>query len=37
MSRKTLFTIGAVMGVVAWIILTFMPMTWPTLITFVLL
>lgn len=37
MSRKTLFGIGAVMGVAAWIILTFMPMTWPTLITFVIL
>lgn len=37
MSRKTLFTIGAAMGVVAWVILTFMPMTWPTLISFVIL
>lgn len=37
MSRRTLFGIGAIMGVVAWIILTFMPMTWPTLITFVVL
>lgn len=37
MSRKTLFGIGALMGVVAWIILTFMPMTWPTLISFVVL
>lgn len=36
-SRKLLFGIGAVMGIVAWLILTFMPMTWPTLITFVLL
>lgn len=36
-SRKTLFGIGAVMGVAAWIILTFMPMTWPTLISFVVL
>jgi len=36
-SRRTLFGIGAIMGVVAWIILTFMPMTWPTLITFVVL
>lgn len=34
---KTLFGIGAAMGVVAWIILTFMPMTWPTLISFVVL
>ncbi|MFS0781255.1 MFS transporter [Bacillus sp. 1P06AnD] len=36
-SRRLLFGIGAVMGVVAWILLTFMPMTWPTLITFVIL
>lgn len=36
-SRKTLFGVGACMGVVAWIILTFMPMTWPTLIAFVVL
>ncbi len=36
-SRRTIFGIGALMGVVAWIILTFMPMTWPTLITFVIL
>lgn len=36
-SRKTIFGIGAIMGIVAWIILTFMPMTWPTLITFVIL
>ncbi|MEK4667847.1 MFS transporter [Niallia sp. FSL R7-0271] len=36
-SRKTLFGIGAGMGLVAWIILTFMPMTWPTLIAFVIL
>lgn len=36
-SRRSLFGIGAIMGVVAWIILTFMPMTWPTLITFVVL
>ncbi|WP_077624576.1 MFS transporter [Sediminibacillus massiliensis] len=36
-SRRSLFGIGAVMGVVAWIVLTFMPMTWPTLITFVVL
>lgn len=36
-SRRTIFGIGAFMGVVAWIILTFMPMTWPTLITFVIL
>ncbi|CAM4200064.1 MFS transporter [Lederbergia lenta] len=36
-SRRMMFGIGAVMGVVAWIILTFMPMTWPTLIAFVIL
>lgn len=36
-SRRTIFSIGALMGVVAWIILTFMPMTWPTLISFVIL
>lgn len=36
-SRKFLFGLGAAMGVIAWIILTFMPMTWPTLITFVVL
>ncbi len=36
-SRKTLFGVGAGMGLVAWIILTFMPMTWPTLIAFVIL
>ncbi|RKQ32502.1 MFS transporter [Oceanobacillus halophilus] len=36
-SRKLIFGIGAAMGVVAWIILTFMPMTWPTLISFVVL
>ncbi|MDE5053190.1 MFS transporter [Niallia taxi] len=36
-SRKALFGIGAGMGLVAWIILTFMPMTWPTLIAFVIL
>jgi len=36
-SRKLLFGIGAVMGVVAWLILTFMPMTWTTLILFVIL
>lgn len=37
MSRRGLFALGAVMGVAAWIILTFFPMTWPTLIAFVLL
>lgn len=36
-SRKLIFGIGAIMGVVAWIILTVSPMTWPTLIAFVLL
>lgn len=36
-SRKALFGIGAGMGLVAWLILTFMPMTWPTLIAFVIL
>lgn len=36
-SRRMLFTVGGVMGLAAWIILTFMPMTWPTLITFVIL
>lgn len=36
-SRRMMFGIGAVMGIVAWIILTFMPMTWPTLIAFVIL
>lgn len=37
MSRRSLFTIGAIAGITAWIVLTFMPMTWPTLITFVIL
>lgn len=36
-SRKLIFGIGAFMGILAWIILTFMPMTWPTLISFVVL
>ncbi|MCC3355863.1 MFS transporter [Bacillus sp. REN16] len=36
-SRRMLFGVGAAMGLVAWIILTFMPMTWPTLIIFVIL
>ncbi len=36
-SRRVIFTIGAVMGIVAWLILTFMSMTWTTLIAFVLL
>lgn len=36
-SRRMLFGIGAGMGLAAWIILTFMPMTWPTLIAFVIL
>ncbi|WP_066190896.1 MFS transporter [Gracilibacillus timonensis] len=36
-SRKLIFSIGAVAGIIAWIVLTFMPMTWPTLIIFVVL
>lgn len=36
-SRKFLFGLGAVMGIIAWIILTFMPMTWPVLIAFVII
>ena len=36
-SRKLIFGIGAAMGIIAWVILTFMPMTWPTLIAFVVL
>lgn len=36
-SRRFLFGLGAVMGVAAWVLLTFTPMTWPTLIAFVLL
>ena len=37
LSRKKIFSIGAGMGLIGWIVLTFMPMTWPTLIIFVLL
>ncbi|MBD1382901.1 MFS transporter [Metabacillus arenae] len=36
-SQRFLFGLGAAMGVVAWLILTFMPMTWPTLLLFVIL
>lgn len=36
-NRRTLFIVGGIMGVVAWIVLTFFPMTWPTLFTFVIL
>lgn len=36
-SQRFLFGLGAVIGIIAWIILTFMPMTWPTLIAFVIL
>ncbi|MDN4526646.1 MFS transporter [Fictibacillus fluitans] len=36
-SRKAMFATGAGLGIIAWLILTFMPMTWPTLIIFVLL
>ncbi len=36
-SQRFLFGLGAVMGVVAWLILTFMPMNWVTLILFVVL
>lgn len=36
-SQRLLFGIGGIMGVVAWIVLTFFPMTWPTLIIFVVL
>src|SRR5699024_5547474 len=36
-SRRSLFSIGAIMGIIAWIILTVSPMTWPTLIAFVVL
>ena len=37
LSRKKIFSIGAGMGLIGWIVLTFMPMTWPTLFIFVLL
>lgn len=36
-SQRLLFSIGATMGIVAWIILTFAPMNWISLILFVLL
>ncbi|MCA0991917.1 MULTISPECIES: MFS transporter [Bacillales] len=36
-SRRFLFGLGAVMGIVAWIILTFMPMNWFSLFAFVIL
>ncbi|MFC4403027.1 MFS transporter [Gracilibacillus xinjiangensis] len=36
-NQRFLFGLGAVMGVVAWLILTFMPMNWVTLILFVVL
>lgn len=36
-SRKKIFGVGAIMGVIAWIMLTFMPMEWPTLILFVVI
>jgi len=36
-SRRFIFGLGAVMGIVAWVILTFMPMTWTSLILFVVI
>jgi len=36
-SRRLLFVIGGIAGTVGWIILTFFPMTWWTLIAFVFL
>ncbi|WEG10931.1 MFS transporter [Pullulanibacillus sp. KACC 23026] len=36
-SRRFLFGLGAVMGIVAWLILTFAPMGWFTLFAFVIL
>lgn len=36
-SRKLIFGIGAGMGIVAWIMLTFMPMNWPVMIIFVII
>ncbi|UOQ86382.1 MFS transporter [Gracilibacillus salinarum] len=36
-SQRFLFGLGAVIGVVAWIILTFMPMNWVSLVLFVVL
>ncbi|ALX49017.1 MFS transporter [Lentibacillus amyloliquefaciens] len=37
LSRRFLFGLGAIMGIVAWVILTFMPMTWTSLVLFVVL
>ncbi|SFO90454.1 MFS transporter [Salibacterium halotolerans] len=37
MSRRLLFSIGAVAGIAAWVMLTFAGMSWPVLITFVIL
>ncbi|WP_080875926.1 MFS transporter [Oceanobacillus timonensis] len=36
-SRRFIFGLGAIMGIVAWMILTFMPMAWVSLILFVVL
>ncbi|MGN8646180.1 MFS transporter [Gracilibacillus sp. HCP3S3_G5_1] len=36
-SQRFLFGLGAVMGIVAWLILTFMPMNWISLISFVVI
>lgn len=36
-SQRLLFGLGAVMGIVAWLILTFMPMNWISLISFVVI
>lgn len=36
-SRRFIFGLGAIMGIIAWVILTFMPMTWVSLILFVVL
>src|SRR5699024_9394534 len=36
-SRRFIFGLGAIMGIVAWVILTFMPMTWTSLILFVII
>ncbi|SFM25627.1 MFS transporter [Salibacterium qingdaonense] len=37
MSRRLLFSIGAVAGIAAWVMLTFAGMSWPVLIAFVIL
>ncbi|MGP4038702.1 MFS transporter [Gracilibacillus sp. D59] len=37
MSQRFLFGLGAAMGIVAWLILTFVPMNWVSLILFVVL